>query len=172
MTNEHSPYRMISVIGGSNCNEEVYNLAEQLGEEIAKRNAVLVCGGMGGVMEAACRGAKKEKGLTLGIIPSLDKKHANEYVDISIPSGLGYARNFLVARTGDAVIAISGSAGTLSEMAIAWFTDKPLIALEPSGGWAKKLAGTKLDDRRNDEVFAASTPKEAVDIACRELGWD
>ena len=166
------PERMISVIGGANSNGKALELAELVGEAIAKRGAILVCGGLGGVMEAACRGAKKHGGMTIGILPTLEKEHANDFVDIAIPTGLGYARNFLVARTGDAVIAISGSAGTLSEMAIAWFSDKPLIALANSGGWASELAGKKLDSRRNDEVFSATTPEEAVDIAYRELGWD
>ncbi|MFW9932988.1 MAG: TIGR00725 family protein, partial [Candidatus Thorarchaeota archaeon] len=134
-------YRMISVIGGSECDDNSLSIAEELGEEIAKKGVALVCGGLGGIMQAVCKGAKKQNGLTIGLIPSLDKEHANKYVDISIPTGLGYARNFLVAQTGDAVIAISGSAGTLSEMAIAWFSDKPLIALSTSGGWASKLAG-------------------------------
>ena len=166
------PNRMISVIGGSESDQEALILAEELGAEIAKRGVAVVCGGLGGVMEAVCRGAKKNNGITVGLLPTLEKDHANEFVDISIPTGLGYARNFLVARTGDAVIAISGSAGTLSEMAIAWFSDKPLIALSKSGGWASKLAGQRIDDRRQDEVFSANTPKEAVDIAFRELRWE
>ena len=166
------PERMISVIGGANSDSKALELAELVGEAIAKRGAALVCGGLGGVMEAACKGAKKQGGLTIGLLPTLEKEHANDFIDIAIPTGLGYARNFLVARTGDAVIAISGSAGTLSEMAIAWFSDKPLIALASSGGWASELAGKKLDNRRNDEVFSATTPEEAVDIAYRELGWE
>ncbi len=172
MDDEPMPHRMISVIGGADSDIGALQTAEHLGEEIAKRGVTLVCGGLSGVMEAACRGAKKHGGLTIGLLPSLDKNSANRYVDISIPTGLGYARNFLVARTGDAVIAISGSAGTLSEMAIAWFSDKPLIALAGTGGWASKLAGAKIDDRRQDIVFPAETPEEAVSIAFRELGWD
>ena len=163
--------RMISVIGGSDCDQTAISVAEKLGEEIAKRGAVLVCGGRGGAMEAACKGAQRFDGLTVGIIPSLDKEHANQYVDIAIPTGLGFSRNFLVAQTGDAIIAIAGSAGTLSEMAIAWFSDKPVIALKESGGWAEKLAGTAIDNRRSDVVHSASTPEEAVEIAFDLLGW-
>ncbi|MDF1540960.1 MAG: TIGR00725 family protein, partial [Candidatus Thorarchaeota archaeon] len=129
------PKRTISVIGGANCYEDALELAERVGQAIAKRGVTLICGGLGGVMEASCRGAKKEGGVTVGILPTLEKNHANDYVDIAIPTGLGYSRNFLVAQSGDAVIAISGSAGTLSEMAIAWFSDKPIIALATSGGW-------------------------------------
>lgn len=159
------------MIGGSDCSTETLELAERVGEEIAKHGATLVCGGLGGVMESACKGAKKIGGMTVGILPSMDKENANAYVDISIPTGLGYARNFLVARAGDAVIAIGGSAGTLSEMAIAWFSDKPIVALATSGGWAEKLAGQKIDTRRKDVIFAAYNAKEAVDIVVRELGW-
>ena len=162
---------MISVIGGSDSDQTVISIAEKLGEEIAKRGAVLVCGGRGGVMEAACKGAKRFDGLTVGIIPSLDKEDANQYIDISIPTGLGFARNFLVAQTGDAIIAIAGSAGTLSEMAIAWFSNKPVIAFGESGGWAEKLAGTAIDGRRSDVVHSASTPEEAVEIAFNLLDW-
>ncbi len=165
------PARVISVIGGSDSNPTNLELAERVGAEIARRGAVLACGGLGGVMEAACRGAKSQGGQTLGILPTDTKEHANQYVDIAIPTGLGYARNFLVAKTGDAVIAIEGSAGTLSEIAIAWFSNKPVISLAPTGGWAAKLAGEKIDDRRADVVYAASTPEEAVDMVFQAMNW-
>jgi uncharacterized protein (TIGR00725 family) len=165
------PARVISVIGGSDSNQDNLDLAERVGAEIARRGVVLVCGGLGGVMEAACRGAKNEGGRTVGILPTDSKEHANEYVDIAIPTGLGYARNFLVAKTGDAVIAIDGSAGTLSEIAIAWFSDKPVISLVPTGGWAAKLAGERIDERRTDNVYAANTPEEAVELAFQAMNW-
>ncbi len=166
-----TPMRTISVIGGSDSDQNAQQLAEQVGKEIAENNLVLVCGGMGGVMEAACRGAKSAGGTTVGILPTDNKKDGNPHLDIVIPTGLGYSRNFLVARTGDAVIAIAGSAGTLSEMAIAWFSDKPVIALVSSGGWAEKLAGTRIDERRTDSVIAARNAKEAVELAMKALGW-
>jgi uncharacterized protein (TIGR00725 family) len=165
------PAKMISVIGGSESSPNNLELAEKVGAEIAKKGAILVCGGLGGVMEAACRGAKKEGGQTLGILPTDSKEHANDFVDIAIPTGFGYARNFLVAKTGDAVIAIDGQAGTLSEMAIAWFSDKPLVSLKPSGGWAARLAGEKIDERRTDSIYAAETPEEAVDIVFKMMNW-
>ena len=165
------PHRIISVIGGSDSNHQVLELAERTGAEIARRGVVLACGGLGGVMEAACRGAKKFDGLTIGILPTEMKEHANEFVDIVIPTGLGYARNFLVAKAGDAVIALDGSAGTLSEIAIAWFSDRPIVALTESGGWAQKLAGTQIDGRRNDVVHSAKTPEEAVQIIFDVLNW-
>ncbi|TFH06778.1 MAG: TIGR00725 family protein [Candidatus Thorarchaeota archaeon] len=166
------PSRIISVIGGAESSSETLKLAEDIGAEIAKRGIALACGGLMGVMEAACRGAKKHDGVTIGILPSDFKQDANEYVDYAIPTGLGYTRNFLVVKTGDAVIAIDGSAGTLSEIAIAWFSDKPIVALASSGGWAEELAGKRIDNRRTDEVFSASTPQEALDIIFRELGWE
>jgi len=164
-------FRTISVIGGSDSDQKVLMLAEQVGEEIAKRNVALICGGLGGVMEAACRGAKRNNGLTIGILPTDSKEHANEFVDIVIPTGLGYARNFLVAKAGDAVIAMDGSAGTLSEIAIAWFSDRPIVSVTSSGGWAAKLAGTQLDGRRTDKVYSAKTPKEAVQLVFDVLDW-
>ncbi len=163
--------RIISVIGGADSNPEILKLAEDIGAEIAKRGVALACGGMMGVMNAACKGAKKHGGVTIGILPSDSKEHANNYVDFAIPTGLGYSRNFIVAQPGDAVIAIDGSAGTLSEIAIAWFSDKLIVALASSGGWAEKLAGTQIDERRTDIVFSANSPKEALDIIFRELNW-
>lgn len=165
------PLRAISVIGSSEADEATLKLAEGVGQEIARRDVVLVCGGLGGVMEAACRGAKKRNGTTIGLLPSDNKKDANQFVDIVIPTGLGHARNFLVAKAGDAIIAIGGQAGTLSEMAVAWFSLKPVVAMAHSGGWAARLAGNKIDDKRQDEVYSAETPEQAVDIVFRRLGW-
>jgi len=164
-------YRIISVIGGSDSNQDTLQLAEQVGEEIAKRGVALACGGLGGVMEAACRGAKKHNGLTIGILPTELKEHANKFVDIAIPTGIGYARNFLVAKAGDAIIAIGGSAGTLSEIAIAWFSNRPIVALTKSGGWAEKIAGVQIDNRRSDVVYSAETPEEAVQLVFDALKW-
>lgn len=166
------PSRVISIIGGSDSNPDILKLAEQMGEEVARRKLVLSCGGLGGVMEAACRGAKRYGGLTVGLIPSERKEDANTFVDIVIPTGLGYCRNFLVAKSGDAVIVIGGAAGTLSEIAIAWFSDRVIVALSTSGGWAEKVAGTQIDNRRSDKIYPAKSPKEALDIVFRELGWD
>lgn len=151
---------------------KILRLAEDIGAEIAKRGVVLACGGMLGVMEAACKGAKKHAGVTIGILPTDSKNDANKYVDYVLPTGLGYARNFLVAKAGDAVIAIDGSAGTLSEIAIAWFSNKPIVALRSSGGWAEKLAGTQIDNRRDDVIHSADTAQEALDIIFKLLDWN
>ncbi len=124
------------------------------------------------MMEAACKGAKKNGGLTIGILPSNSKEDANAHVDIALPTGLGYARNFLVAKSSDAVIAIGGAAGTLSELAIAWFSDRPIVALTGAGGWSDKLADSRIDERRQDRVHAASSAEEALKVISELLGWE
>ncbi|MBD3405199.1 MAG: TIGR00725 family protein [Candidatus Lokiarchaeota archaeon] len=164
--------RTISVIGGSEVDSETIKIAYEVGAEIARRDIVLICGGMGGVMESACKGAKEMGGTTVGILPTDTREHGNQYLDIAIPTGLGYTRNFIVAKAADGVIAINGSAGTLSEMAIAWFSDIPIVALTISGGWAEKLAGKKIDHRREDIIFPANTAHEAVQAIFTANKWD
>ena len=101
-----------------------------MGRELAARGAVLVCGGLGGVMEAACRGAKDAGGRTVGILPGTDRAAANPFVDTAIPTGLGEARNALVVRAADALIAVGGGYGTLSEIALALKAGKPVVGLD------------------------------------------
>ena len=122
----------ISVIGGEQADSEASRLAFEVGRELGARGHVLICGGRGGVMREVCRGAKERGGLTIGILPGDDLGEANEYVDIPLPTGLGFARNVLVARGGEAVIAISGKFGTLSEIAFALISGRPVIGL---GTW-------------------------------------
>lgn len=119
----------IAVIGGHSCSKQVEDLAHNLGKNIAKVGYNMVCGGLGGVMEAVSRGCKEEGGLTIGILPGEDKKSANPFIDIVIPTGLGYTRNTLVVQTGDAVIALPGEYGTLSEIAFALVLKKPVISI-------------------------------------------
>ena len=119
----------VSVIGGEQCSEEIYNMAIEVGRRIAKLGAVLVTGGRKGVMEAASKGAKMENGVTIGILPSVDRQEGNEYLDYKIVTGLGYARNVLVVLNGDIVIAIDGHYGTLSEIAFALEYGKPVLGL-------------------------------------------
>jgi uncharacterized protein (TIGR00725 family) len=121
--------KVIGVIGASSCDQEIRGIAERVGEEIARRGAVLVCGGRGGVMEAACRGAKKQGGTTVGILPGCDGALANEYVDIAIPTGVGEARNAVIINCSDGLIAVSGSYGTLSEIAFALRQGKPVVGI-------------------------------------------
>jgi uncharacterized protein (TIGR00725 family) len=119
----------IGVIGAGSCTEEQELIAEQIGREIARHNGILVCGGHGGVMKASSRGAKFENGTTIGILPGDDKKSANEYIDYAIATGIGEARNLVIIKTADVVIALPGKFGTLSEMAFCKKMGKPIVSL-------------------------------------------
>jgi uncharacterized protein (TIGR00725 family) len=121
---------IISVIGGGDPAPRAMELAEQVGKELAKRGAVVVCGGLLGVMEAVCRGAKSEGGMTIGILPGNQPSTSNGYIDFPIMTGMGYARNVIVVKTGRAVIAIDGAYGTLSEIGHALGDGTPVIGLE------------------------------------------
>ncbi len=121
--------RVISVIGGHKCNKEVEQLAQDLGKKLAKVVDILVSGGLSGTMKAVCQGFKAGGGITIGIIPSYDKNDANEFVDIVIPTGLGLARNVLVVKAADVVVALPGEAGTLSEIAYCLQFGIPVISL-------------------------------------------
>ena len=120
---------LISVIGESKATDQNYSIAEKVGVLIARSGATLICGGLDGVMEAACKGAKSAGGSTIGILPGLSKNEANQWIDIPICTGLGDARNIVVVRTGSAVIAIGGAYGTLSEIGHALSDGKPIFAL-------------------------------------------
>lgn len=120
----------IAVSGAAACDESMLQLAEEVGREIARRGAVLICGGRGGVMEAAARGAHNAGGLTVGILPTYDRQAANPWLDVVIPSGLGHARNVLVVASGDAVIALAGEHGTASEIALALKLGRCVVALQ------------------------------------------
>jgi uncharacterized protein (TIGR00725 family) len=122
--------KIVSVIGGHNCTKEVEQLSHNLGKKLAKVVDYMVCGGLSGVMKAVCRGFKAGGGVTIGIIPSYSKKDANPYVDIVIPTGLGLARNALVVKSADVVIALPGEAGTLSEIAYCRQFGIPVISLK------------------------------------------
>lgn len=124
--------RIVSVIGGRTCTKEVEQMAQDLGKKLAKVADILVSGGLSGVMEAVCSGFKGEGGLTIGIIPSYNKVDANKFVDISIPTGMGLARNVLVVKSADVVVALPGRAGTLSEIAYCIQFGIPVITL---GSW-------------------------------------
>ena len=122
--------RIIGVIGGRRTEKSLLKEAEEVGKLIAKNGATLVCGGLGGVMEAAARGAKAEGGLTAGILPQNDAKEANQFIDIPIATGLGIGRNVIIARTADAMIAVGGEYGTLSEIAFALQMGKPVVGIK------------------------------------------
>jgi len=143
---------------------EIAQIAYETGMEVAKSGAVLVTGGLDGVMKAACHGAKDGGGLTLGIIPQDNAAFANEYCDIVIPSGMGLARDFLNALSADGVIIIGGGSGTLSETCAAYMYKKPIVAIKNSGGIAEKYADQYLDHRKSILITGVSNPKEAVQV--------
>lgn len=120
----------IGVIGASRCSKKIAKIAYQVGKEIAKRKAILICGGLGGAMEEAARGARENKGLTIGILPGFSSSDANPYIDIPIVTGMDHGRNIIVVRSCDAIIAIGGREGTLSEIAFALKLRIPLIGIE------------------------------------------
>ena len=120
----------IGVIGAGECSDKTYQLARHLGAEIGKKGWILICGGLGGVMEAAARGCTETGGITVGILPGLDKTSANLYVKIPLATGLGEGRNLLVVRASDVLVSVAGGYGTLSEIALALKVNKPVIGLE------------------------------------------
>lgn len=147
----------ISVIGTSSATKEEARVAQEVGRQIAEQGAVLICGGLGGVMEAVSRGAKEAGGITVGILPGEDPTSANPYIDIPIVTGLGFARNVIVASSGDAVIAVGGKLGTLTEIAFALMKGIPVIGI---GTWA--LEKERLDGHG---VIIARDAREAVEKA-------
>ena len=152
---------VISVIGGSEPALEDLVLAESVGQELAKRGVVVVTGGLGGVMEAACRGAKSHGGVTIGILPGDDPSEANAYVDYAVCTGMGYARNVIVAKSGQAIIAVDGSYGTLSEIAHALGDGIPVFGLNT---WELSVHG-KLNRAIVATVDAYDAVEKAVQAA-------
>lgn len=147
----------VSVIGAGDADADALCAAEAIGEALAANGAVLVCGGRGGVMEAACRGAQAAGGTTVGLLPDDDRRHANAYLTVSLPTGMGELRNGLVARAGDAVIAVGGEFGTLSEIGFALKLGKPVV------GWRTwRLA---RGDVAVDAFEEAGDPADAVSRA-------
>ena len=144
------PY--VAVVGPGEASREELELAEAVGRAVAERGAVVVCGGLGGAMEAACRGAKDAAGTTVGILPGSDRAAANEFVDVAIATGLGEARNALVVRAADVLIAVGGSWGTLSEIALALRTGRRVVGL---GTW----------ELGRDGIEPAADAAEAVTLA-------
>ncbi len=148
---------LIAVIGDSSCSSEEAKVAETAGELLARRGATIICGGLGGVMEAVCRGTKSKGGLTIGVLPGEDPSMANPYVDIPIVTGIGYARNMAVVKSAQAVIAIGGNYGTLSEIAYALKRNIPVIGLNT---WL-----LSRNSRENDPIIRVNDAQEAVDKA-------
>lgn len=153
--------KIIGVIGGGICSPETGAIAEEVGRLLAKHKVHLICGGLGGVMEAACRGAKRGGATTIGILPGRDAKEANPWVDLPIATGLGEARNLIIVQSSQAIIAIGGEYGTLSEIAFAMKFKIPVIAI---GGWRLQWEG-----QWDENLLRAADPAEAVEMAVLKL---
>jgi hypothetical protein len=155
MSKTHSP--VVAIIGAAICSRAQMEIAEAVGRLLAERGAILVCGGRGGVMEAACRGAQQVGGITIGILPGTDPREGNPHLSVAIPTGLGHARNALIVQVGKAVIAIGGGYGTLSEISIALKTGRRVIGMDT---WhATRSDGEAMC------ITPANTPEEAVELA-------
>ncbi|MEW6412219.1 MAG: TIGR00725 family protein [Candidatus Zixiibacteriota bacterium] len=144
---------VIAVVGANKCSKKLRDMAAEVGRYVAENGGIIVCGGLGGIMEGAAQGAREAGGTTIGIIPGDNPNDANEFIDIVIPTGIGEARNALVVRTADAVIAFPGKYGTLSEMAFTLQAGKPLISVN---AWSL-----------GDDVVQATTPREAAEMAMK-----
>ena len=142
--------KIIGVIGGSAVDQTAFQTAYEVGKLIAKAGAILICGGLTGVMEAACKGAKEAGGTTIGILPGLNINDANPYVDIPVATGLGHGRNLVIINTAQAIIAVSGRYGTLSEIGFALQSGQPVYGL---GTWDI------------DGVETCASPREATSKA-------
>ncbi|MBD3289722.1 TIGR00725 family protein [candidate division KSB1 bacterium] len=153
---QKSADNIIAVIGqGRDCTPELIRLAEEVGTEIAQHRVILICGGLGGIMEAASRGAKNAGGLTIGVLPGTAKRDANPYIDIPIVTGMSEARNVIITRTADAVIAVGGFYGTLSEIAFSLAFGKPVVGLRT---W-------EIDEN----IHHVETAEEAVELAIKVI---
>jgi len=170
---------LIAVVGDGSleAGDERLALAEELGTRLVEHQYRVLTGGLGGVMEAACRGAHRaacyRDGDTVGLLPGTDIQTRNAYVDIAIPTALGHVRNALCAQSV-AVIAVGGGAGTLSELALAWVYNRLIIALKTTG-WSGRLADQRIDERLrfptipDDRVYAAADPAQAIETLNRWL---
>lgn len=167
---------VLAVVGeGGVLGPDVSELAESLGREAIDAGFRLATGGLGGVMEAASRGAHQSaryvEGDVLGLLPTYDRASANPWVDVVLPTGLGVARNIVLVATADVIVAVGGGSGTLSELAVAWQLGRPIVALR-CPGWSGELADRAVDPRRTDTIVGATTASEAIEAAVRLLGLE
>jgi len=163
--------KKIGIIGPNNkmCSKELYDFGVLLGRQIATKDRTFVCGGLGGFMEAVCKGVKLSpdtfSGQTVGILPDDTSDNANPFIDTAVATGQGIARNIIIVRTADLIIAAGGGAGTLSEIAFAWQLQKTVLCLTNFDGWAKELAGKNLDDRQSGLLI----PVNGIDEILKHL---
>lgn len=160
----------IAIIGPNTteCSKEIFDFGLKLGEFLGSTRNIILCGGMGGFMEAVCKGIKQNSnsffGQTVGILPSDNLKEGNPYLDIRIPTGIGIARNIIIINSADIVISCAGGAGTLSELAFAWQKNKKVLCITQFGGWSKELAGKYLDHRNSNLFIPVSNINELKDF--------
>jgi uncharacterized protein (TIGR00725 family) len=148
---------------------KILDLAYDVGGEIAKKNAVLICGGLGGVMEYACKGAKDHGGLTVGIVPQDDSSKANKFCDIVISTGIGYSRDFIVSYSSDGIISVGGGVGTLVELCVGYMAKKIMVSIENSGGTSDIYGGKFLDERKRIAIEKMKSPVQAVDFIIKKI---
>jgi uncharacterized protein (TIGR00725 family) len=157
--------KVISICGSDEgdrgLSRHTLEVACKLGKLVAKNGGVIVCGGHGGVMEAACKGAKEEGGITVGIMP-FEKDEANKYIDIAIPTNIGNARNYFVSLTGDVTIAIGGRWGTLNEISFRMISGKPLILIKGTGGCVDELIKGNIMKGIQSDYILAESAEDAV----------
>jgi uncharacterized protein (TIGR00725 family) len=160
---------MITICGSdstdTNLSKNTLEIAKQIGELIAIRKGIVVCGGRGGVMEAVAQGAKNNNGKTIGILPGNDITEANEYIDTAIPTDLGHKRNFCVVTAGQCIIALGGRWGTLNEISYGFIIKKPIVLLRNSGGVVDMLINSTFLKNYTENYVIVETAKEAVDKA-------
>lgn len=163
--------RQILVIGHNTngCTPRHEDAAYEVGAAIANSNSVLITGGLGGVMEAASRGASEAGGLSVGILPQDDASFANPYCDVVIPTGMGLTRDFLNALSADGIIVVGGGSGTLSEVCAAYMHKKPMVAIRGMGGSVAPYVDGYVDHRKNVRIEGADTPQEAVSAILRMI---
>ena len=160
---------IISVIGSGQASQDIWDLAEQVGAELGHRGITVVCGGLGGVMAAVCKGAWSAGGTTIGILPGKDPRDANEWVGIPVCTGIGYARNLIVVRTGSAVIAVGGAYGTLSEIGHALADGIPVVA---HNTWAIARGGVEDEAMLIADSLADAVEKATEAARRRAKGFD
>ncbi len=153
--------------GESLCSRELYSFGQRLGGAIAAPDRIFVCGGLGGFMEAVCKGIKQSPksfaGQTVGILPGENAEAANPYIDLPIPTGIGEARNLLIVRTADILVAGGGGAGTLSELAFAWQFGKKVLCVDLFEGWARNLGDKDLDARQKKLLIKVNSIGEIME---------
>lgn len=163
--------RHVAAVVGANSavSDSLLAVAEELGGALVDAGFRIATGGLGGVMTAASRGGRNAsrwtEGSVLGVLPGLVASEANPFVDVVIPTGMNFARNTILVAMADVVLAVGGGSGTLSEIALAWQHGKPIVTMDLGEGWSARLAGERLDHRRDDLLHRARNVGEAVELA-------